>query len=299
MVHNGKYSERIYSKVRNFVVVREPKNNRGHCLCLPLATYGGQGTLKRGLNQDDFAAVFDKKLKKAYLRPGEELQKHPFPVEVEDDEKLDRMTRLNFSKVYTVECNVKVLKTGRIPSSEHKRLLRYFAESMPGPDLSAPQRDPETVWGPQVVSSSKGETYRPTSTTVYQPSVYPPPTGASYYQGPPTAAASYQQNYPASTGETYSPTSSYSSSAMNQANQPSSYPPPAASYPSARPTSTASYQQSYPVSAVGATLSQPDPSAASTTYQPNSYVGYPTANYERDSTQVYYGAPSPSHSPKT
>ena len=54
------------------------------------------------------------------------------PLEVTPDtwdQKLDRMSRLNFGKVYTVEHNVKVMSVGKISRSSMPKLLGYASES--------------------------------------------------------------------------------------------------------------------------------------------------------------------------
>lgn len=167
-VIRGPYGEMIHTKVRPLVVVREQK---GRCICIPLTTYGGQGTLKRGVNPDNHAVAYDSR-RKPTTKAGEKMQKRPFPIKVEDpQEKIDPMTRLEFSKVYTVEHNVKVLKIGRIPDEHLNMLRRYFADSMADPDLQP------TMTGPGG--------FPPTPESYGSTTAASPGGSASYYQTSP------------------------------------------------------------------------------------------------------------------
>jgi hypothetical protein len=129
-----RYGEKVFTKIRRFVVVREGDR---HSTCLPLLTYQGKGTRKHGVNPDDHAAVFAEKSKPKLL-PGENLRKKPFPIIIEDPkEKIDPLTRINFSKIYTVEHNVKALKIGRIPDKELSRMRQYFIDCIAGPEVTS------------------------------------------------------------------------------------------------------------------------------------------------------------------
>jgi hypothetical protein len=46
------------------------------------------------------------------------------------DQKLDRMSRLNFKKVYTIEHNVKVMSVGRVTKDSLPVLLGYWRQSL-------------------------------------------------------------------------------------------------------------------------------------------------------------------------
>lgn len=46
------------------------------------------------------------------------------------DLKLDRMSRINFGKIYTVEHNVKVLPIGKIAKDSLPKLTKYSHEMM-------------------------------------------------------------------------------------------------------------------------------------------------------------------------
>jgi hypothetical protein len=127
--HRVSYNERVYTKIRRFVVIRERIHS---CLCLPLYTYGGQGTTKSDVRSQDHALVYSSDQQAPPSPSGDEvLEKEPFAIVVEDPtEQIDAMTRMNFSQVYTIQHNVKVAKVGRIAKDQLDRLNSYFVESI-------------------------------------------------------------------------------------------------------------------------------------------------------------------------
>jgi hypothetical protein len=118
-----------FTKNRWFVVVRERLHSS---LCLRLQTYGGQATTKTGCRPQDHTAVYKSGGLPKYHHGGEPgLTKRPLAIIVEDNEILvDPMTRINFSKVYTVEHNVKVRTVGRIPKEDLVYLENYFQQTL-------------------------------------------------------------------------------------------------------------------------------------------------------------------------
>jgi len=127
--HKVSYNERVYTKIRRFVVIRERTHS---CLCLPLYTYGGQGTTKSDVRPQDHALVYNSEQPAPPVPTAEEkLEKEPFAIVVEDsNEQIDTMTRMNFSQVYTIQHNVKVAKVGRIAKDQLDRLNTYFVDSI-------------------------------------------------------------------------------------------------------------------------------------------------------------------------
>lgn len=92
----------------------------------PIATYGGQGAAKPGIDVKKHAIIYMQGAR-PHRQPGEpQMVKEPIEVEpYAADRKLDRMSRVNFGKIYTVEHNVKVLPVGRITGEFERRLLEY------------------------------------------------------------------------------------------------------------------------------------------------------------------------------
>ena len=156
-----RYGEKVFTKIRRFVVVREGDR---HSTCLPLLTYQGKATRKHGVNPDDHAAVFAENSKPRFL-PGENLRKSPLKIIIEDPrEKIDPLTRINFSKIYTVEHNVKALKIGRIPDTD--LLRKYFIECIAGPDVTS-QGSYTQVSGPSVQMGESSECSRDRNTILF------------------------------------------------------------------------------------------------------------------------------------
>ncbi|PMD67526.1 uncharacterized protein K444DRAFT_494050, partial [Hyaloscypha bicolor E] len=107
--HSRKYKETFVHKIRRFVVV---KCFTAHCVCLPIKTYGGQGTRKAGAQALHHAVIYSGK---EVVDKGENLIKKAVRVEMSSPrEKLDSASRINYARVYTIEYNVKVLFIGRV-----------------------------------------------------------------------------------------------------------------------------------------------------------------------------------------
>jgi hypothetical protein len=106
-------------------------------MCLPIMTYGGQGTLKYGVHPEDHAAIYSSKREGPCILEGEEMTHRPIRVDVIDpSHKLDPMSRLNYAKIYTVEHNVKVCFIGKVANGLHEQKLvdAYNATHQPLPD---------------------------------------------------------------------------------------------------------------------------------------------------------------------
>ncbi|KAL1896992.1 hypothetical protein Cpir12675_002517 [Ceratocystis pirilliformis] len=106
------YGERFYVGFRRFIVVA---NDAGHCTCVPILTYGGRGCQKSGVKPDRHGIVVQcgKKAKPAAGEPT--LGFPPIRVQIRaHGERLTRESRINYSKLVTVEHNVKVFFVGSI-----------------------------------------------------------------------------------------------------------------------------------------------------------------------------------------
>ncbi|KAI0549835.1 P-loop containing nucleoside triphosphate hydrolase protein [Xylaria curta] len=116
------WNEKIHYKITWFVVIQVFK---AHCIALPIHTYGGKGTMKPGVDPSNHAALVPEGGQQELL-PGEVLTKAPFRMIVENTIDLDQASRIDFSKPSTIEYNIKVMKVGRIISTDVGRLLDYF-----------------------------------------------------------------------------------------------------------------------------------------------------------------------------
>jgi hypothetical protein len=127
-----RYGERVFSHIRRMVVVRE---RHGYCICIPISTYGGQGVLKHGLSLSEMkahAVIYSSNTSpKIDYRDKHLMAKKPIAVDMASKEqKLDPMSRLNFSKPYSVEWNVKVMNIGMVMKESIPLLMGYFRREM-------------------------------------------------------------------------------------------------------------------------------------------------------------------------
>ena len=114
----GRYGERVFSKVRRFVVIREGLT---YCSALPIASYGSRGVAKRGVTKSEHAIIYTGKSVPEPTpaeRPDRgEAGLRPQAVRVDTDhptDKLDPMSRLDFGKVHTIQHNIKVKSFGKV-----------------------------------------------------------------------------------------------------------------------------------------------------------------------------------------
>ncbi|KAL4759999.1 uncharacterized protein BDW70DRAFT_161057 [Aspergillus foveolatus] len=121
--YRGRFGEPIYSTIRRMVVFRQYEQCSW---CFAITTYNGRGVAKRGVDPDKHAIVYMRGTTPT-LGVGEpRMVKEPLEVVPENPgENLDYMSRLNFSKIYTVEHNVKVLPIGRISNRSMTRFREY------------------------------------------------------------------------------------------------------------------------------------------------------------------------------
>ncbi|RYP20045.1 hypothetical protein DL765_002971 [Monosporascus sp. GIB2] len=119
----------FYVGYRRFIVVR---TDEGHSTCIPISTYEGKACTKNGVRASKHGIVYELSRHK---RPPRPLKKEPElgfePVAIEiyaDNEKLQLESRVNYSKLVTIEHNVKVFFIGKV-AQQH---LDYKDNSNPG-----------------------------------------------------------------------------------------------------------------------------------------------------------------------
>lgn len=84
-------------------------------------TYSGHGLLKKGVKAADHCIIYTGKPES--LKGEEILNSSIQMVPHSPRTKLDKMSRLNYAKVYTVEHNVKVCFIGEVTGKHLRRLL--------------------------------------------------------------------------------------------------------------------------------------------------------------------------------
>ncbi|KAL2064646.1 hypothetical protein VTL71DRAFT_3784 [Oculimacula yallundae] len=89
----------------------------------PILTYGGRATLKPGVHVEHHTVIYTDKIAGARLLPGEKLSKTPLQMEPNDNsQRLDKASRVNYAKLYTVEHNVKVFFIGSLTKESKAEL---------------------------------------------------------------------------------------------------------------------------------------------------------------------------------
>ncbi|KAI6715944.1 hypothetical protein JHW43_001602 [Diplocarpon mali] len=136
----------VYSEIRRFVVIRE---GHGNCICSPIHTYNNQATLKPNLpDVQQHAIIYTSKSAPpslcSYNDSGEviareDLNKDPLRVIPEGplpEADLGIYSRINYSKIYTVENYVRVLNIGLVHQNSMQSLI---ANSLVRQNDQAPQ----------------------------------------------------------------------------------------------------------------------------------------------------------------
>ncbi|KAF1816950.1 hypothetical protein P152DRAFT_4804 [Eremomyces bilateralis CBS 781.70] len=118
-----------YQKIRYFTVIREGYRS---CQCLPIQTYERRGLTKWGTRKSDHAIIHTGEVPPSPLPGenavrGEEPMRKPIRVTARTrSDKLDKISRINYNKIFTVEHNVKVFEFGEVHHSYHSRLFANF-----------------------------------------------------------------------------------------------------------------------------------------------------------------------------
>jgi hypothetical protein len=112
------------------VVVKE---GHGYSWCLFINTYRGRGVAKSGLNSADRLAHAVIHMTGTPARPApfeqDMIRKRSITViAAAPDQKLDSMSRINFSKVHTIEHNIKVMDVGRISRDAMNDFREFWEE---------------------------------------------------------------------------------------------------------------------------------------------------------------------------
>ena len=135
----SKYGQKIHQKVRRFIVI---ESQAGHSICLSILTYGGQGVMKAGVHAKDHAVVYSHGNHPSFAAGEFEKGLTRDPICVKHSSKrhiLDKMSRVNYAKLYTVEHNVKIWLIGQVHSrSEHTLVSNYNAVHPPMANRGVP-----------------------------------------------------------------------------------------------------------------------------------------------------------------
>jgi hypothetical protein len=93
----------------------------------PILTYHRQGTTKPGVKREDHAVVYTGNKPPKEIEGEAELKLRPIRVIPKTPrDKLEKESRINYAKIYTVEHNVKVHFIGRVDPNDHHKLVADF-----------------------------------------------------------------------------------------------------------------------------------------------------------------------------
>ncbi|KAF7863097.1 hypothetical protein EAF04_007180 [Stromatinia cepivora] len=139
-----------YTEIRRFVVVSK---RYGSSICCPIHTYSGQATFKPHLPAPEQHTIIHTTVRAPQEHSyesnngsmvTENLILDPIRVISESSDregKLHELSRLNYSKVYTVEHYVRVLNIGRVASESMDSLLLESGDTSPV-SAQRPRRNP-------------------------------------------------------------------------------------------------------------------------------------------------------------
>ncbi|KAI0201021.1 hypothetical protein F4808DRAFT_469971 [Astrocystis sublimbata] len=104
----------FYIGYRRFIIVSTDESH--HSTCVPILTYDRRGCGKKGVRPSKHGIIYAVGQKPKLLRNEPELGFSPVPLDIyAEGETLARESRVNYSKLVTIEHNVKVFFIGRVP----------------------------------------------------------------------------------------------------------------------------------------------------------------------------------------
>ncbi|UNI22399.1 hypothetical protein JDV02_008290 [Purpureocillium takamizusanense] len=108
----NKFGTKFYVGFRRFIVVA---SDLGHSTCVPILTYGGKGCKKRGVKPAKHGIIYERGHRPRLLDKEPPLGFPAVKVQMtEEGERLSKESRVNYSKLVTVEHNIKVFFIGTI-----------------------------------------------------------------------------------------------------------------------------------------------------------------------------------------
>ncbi|OCT49165.1 hypothetical protein CLCR_11309 [Cladophialophora carrionii] len=129
-ITRGRFGEPIYSSIRRMVVVRA---DRGFSVCIQINTYGGRGLKKFANSLPDIQAhsiIYMDDNEPTYLHGEPRSSKAHISVKkASAEQRLALPSRLCYSRVHTVEHNVKSMDVGFVTEQSLPYVLHYFRET--------------------------------------------------------------------------------------------------------------------------------------------------------------------------
>jgi hypothetical protein len=120
-VSDTTYGEKVHTKIRRFVVVIQRDS---YCNCLPVTSYEGRGTKKHGISLEEHSQIYSDRHPPKRVNG---MSKKALRVLVSKGApKIKDSSLVNYGRIYTVECNVKVMDIGTLDDYSRKLLLEYY-----------------------------------------------------------------------------------------------------------------------------------------------------------------------------
>ncbi|KAI9851744.1 MAG: hypothetical protein M1824_002492 [Vezdaea acicularis] len=124
LLYTTKYGEKVYSTIRRFVVVKE---RNMCCYCLPICTYGGNGTSRKGMDAKLHAIIYMSGTQPTAVKGEPRINNEPIEVGIYPNEaSLKYASRLNYGKLYTIEHNVKMKVVGYVAELSVPKVVRTW-----------------------------------------------------------------------------------------------------------------------------------------------------------------------------
>lgn len=114
------YKERVHSKIRRFIVVRLGDRC---CTCLPVTTYDGRGSRKRGINLSEHGLIYSSEKRPNSVKG---IEKLPLKVKLSKGaERLNNPSYVNYGRVYTGKDQI----NSNFPCDQHLASPEWFSFS--------------------------------------------------------------------------------------------------------------------------------------------------------------------------
>ena len=140
-----RYGEKAFAQIRRFIVVESKrKQHWSNCMYVStivfglkalltvisrITTYGGQGTTKYGIDPREHTIVYSGNRAPDKLVGETRLHKDPLRVvPVDNSQKLDDLSRIDFGKTYPIQHNVKVKHVGSVAPQDFHKLIQYWRQ---------------------------------------------------------------------------------------------------------------------------------------------------------------------------
>jgi hypothetical protein len=204
------FGEKVYSKVRRFIVVRQSTEERS-ATCLPITSYGGNGQGKSGIKREEHGFIYSRREPK---RVSGMCSKALRVILDQNAQHLTDPSLVHYGKVHTVETNWKVKTIGVLDDNSIKTLLHYWRKvfGFVKDDLPEPGMTPHAMEAALAYvgagrdsypAAPSYETYLSTTTdlqnfaTTSAAAGYQPPTPRESYGGDRGSAEPNQARTPA------------------------------------------------------------------------------------------------------